>query len=225
MKAFAIRTPTTLKVRAYDKAGNASGIVSVKVNSQADRLVLAAPAKVAVKPKALYMQAKVTASLRSTVAATMSGKGLKKAQRWRFTLSAGSSIVQLRLPKTIARPGTYKLAWVASTGTKKAAKTTRVVLSASGLALTTPKSVTVAAKAVYLKARVTAGSKTKVAATMTGKGLKKAQHWHFTLPAGSASVQLRLPATIKRPGTYRLVLAGTAGKLKGKRTIRVVLRK
>jgi hypothetical protein len=60
----------------------------------------------------------------------MTGRGLRTPQRWRFTLGTGSSLVQLRLPLTIKRPGTYFVHWTLTAGTKRAVKSTRVVLAA-----------------------------------------------------------------------------------------------
>jgi hypothetical protein len=58
----------------------------------------------------------------------MSGPGLKKPLRWNFVLSPGTSLVQLRLPKTIRRPGTYRVVWKLSADTRRAQKTTRVTV-------------------------------------------------------------------------------------------------
>jgi hypothetical protein len=41
-------------------------------------------------------------------------------------------------------------------------------------------------------------------------GLKKALHWNFILPSGASIVRLRLPETLKRPGTYRVVWTAVA---------------
>jgi hypothetical protein len=127
-KALTVIATTHLKVRAYDRAGNPSALLAVTVASAASRLVFAAPVRVVVKAKARYVQARVRTSARATVAAVMSGKGLKKPQRWRFTLAAGSSIVQLRLPAAIRRPGTYSVRWNVTAGARKTARATRVAL-------------------------------------------------------------------------------------------------
>jgi hypothetical protein len=60
---------------------------------------------------------------------------------------------------------------------------------------------------------------------MTGPGLKKALHWNFILPPGTSIVQLRLPATLKRPGTYRVVWTAVANVRKAQQTTRVTLKK
>ncbi len=121
---------THLKVQAYDKVGNASTLVSLTVNSLANKLVFAAPLRVVIRAKGQYLQAKVSASKRVSVVAMMRGTGLKIAQRWRFTLDSGASIVQLKLPKAIKRPGTYRVTWTVTSGTKKAVKLTTVALRA-----------------------------------------------------------------------------------------------
>jgi Chitobiase/beta-hexosaminidase C-terminal domain len=126
--ALRVRTLAHLKVRAYDKAGNASEIVGVTVRSLADRLVFAAPAQLRVKVRARSMQARVSSSARATVTAVMTGPGLRQPHRWRFILSSGATIVQLQLPKTIKRPGRYTVVWNVVAGTKRTRASTRVVL-------------------------------------------------------------------------------------------------
>jgi chitobiase/beta-hexosaminidase-like protein len=123
-----VRTLTHLKVRAYDKAGNASEVMGVTVRSLADRLVFAAPAQLRVKVKALYVRARVSSNARAKVTAVMTGPGLRQPRRWRFILSPGASIVQLQLPKAIKRPGRYTVVWNVLAGTRKARASTRVVL-------------------------------------------------------------------------------------------------
>ena len=41
----------------------------------------------------------------------------EEGQRWRFILASGTSIVQLRLPTTIRRPGSYRVVWIVTAGT------------------------------------------------------------------------------------------------------------
>ncbi|HEY7603734.1 MAG TPA: FN3 associated domain-containing protein [Gaiellaceae bacterium] len=119
---------THLKVRAFDKAGNPSALVALTVSSLASRLLVAAPAAVVVKAKGHFVQARVRTTRRALVTATMSGKGLKKAMRWHFVLPSGTSVVKLRLPKTLERPGSYRVVWSVSADSRKAKKTTRVTL-------------------------------------------------------------------------------------------------
>jgi hypothetical protein len=126
--AFTVGTLTHLKVRAYDKAGNASKVTNVTIRSLADRLAFVAPVRLTVKLKARYVQAHVISNARAKVTAVMTGAGLKRAQRWSFILTPGGSIVQLTLPKAIERPGRYTVVWNVQAGTRRARKTTRVVL-------------------------------------------------------------------------------------------------
>jgi chitobiase/beta-hexosaminidase-like protein len=125
---FAVSSLTNLKVVAFDKAGNASAVTAITVRSLADSLVLAAPLRVTVRPAGRYLRARVSSTQRARMVATMTGRGLG-LHRWRFTIARGASIVQLRLPLHIRRPGTYTVRWNAAYGTKRAAKLTRVTLS------------------------------------------------------------------------------------------------
>jgi chitobiase/beta-hexosaminidase-like protein len=128
VKGFTVSHLTDLKVRAYDKAGNASAVRSVTIRSLADRLVFAAPVQVEVKAHARYLQARVSSSHPARVSAVLRGQGLKKQTRWRFVLGSGSSIVQLRLPTGIRRSGRYSVSWSVQAGARKATKTTRILL-------------------------------------------------------------------------------------------------
>ncbi len=126
-RAIPLTGLTHLKVRAFDKAGNPSTLAALTVNSLARRLLVRAPASVVVA-RGRYVRAKLSSTRRALVAATMSGTGLKKPLRWNFVLTPGTSLVQLRLPKTIKRPGTYRVVWKLSADTRRAKKTTRVTL-------------------------------------------------------------------------------------------------
>jgi chitobiase/beta-hexosaminidase-like protein len=126
--AFTVRTLTHVRVRAYDRVGNTSEVVEKTIRSLADRLVFAAPAQLKAKVGARYLQARISSSARAKVTAVMTGVGLKHPQRWRFIVSSGASIVELRLPKAIKRPGRYTLVWNVQTGTRRAKTSTRVVL-------------------------------------------------------------------------------------------------
>jgi hypothetical protein len=126
--ALNIQNLTHLKVVAYDKAGNASTPLAVTINSLANRLTFAAPVRITVRAKGAFLLAHVVANKRASVAATLSGRGLKTPMRWRFILQSGSSVVQLRLPKVIKRPGTYKVTWAVTAGTTKTSRSSSVVL-------------------------------------------------------------------------------------------------
>ena len=128
-RGFTVQAMTHLTVRAFDKAGNSSAL-SLTIDSRANRLVFGAPSLVVVKAKARYVAARVTSTHRASVRATMTGTGLKKAMRWNFILASGTSIVKLRLPTTIRRPGSYRVVWTVTSDTRKASKTTSVRLRA-----------------------------------------------------------------------------------------------
>jgi Fn3 associated len=127
-RAIPLTGLTHLKVRAFDKAGNPSTLAALTVTSLAGRLLVGAPASVVVTAKVGYVRVKLSSTRRALVTAMMSGTGLKKPLRWNFVLSPGTSLVQLRLPKTIRRPGTYRVVWKLSADTRRAQKTTRVTV-------------------------------------------------------------------------------------------------
>ena len=70
---FDLTTLTHLKVRAYDKAGNATAPLTVRINSTADRLTVTTPVRVTVRARARFLQARVTSSKRASVSAVLSG--------------------------------------------------------------------------------------------------------------------------------------------------------
>lgn len=125
---FTVNTLTLLKVRAYDRAGNWSSPLAITVRSLADKLVLSAPLRLAVKSGARYLSVRVTSTRRGMASATMTGPNLKQPKRWRFILGAGTSIVRLKLPAGLARTGRYKIVWRIQAGTQKTTKTTVVTL-------------------------------------------------------------------------------------------------
>ena len=127
-RAIPLTNLTHLKVRAFDKAGNPSTLAALTVTSLAGRLLVTAPASVVVTAKGSYVRAKLSSTRRALATATMYGPGLKKPLRWNFVLPPGTSLVQLRLPKTLQRPGTYRVVWKLSADTRRALKTTRVSL-------------------------------------------------------------------------------------------------
>jgi hypothetical protein len=126
-RGIPMRDLTRLKVRAFDKAGNSSPLDSLTVTSLANRLLVGAPVSLVTSAKGRAVKAKLSTTRRSLVSATLSGTGLKKALHWNFVLPAGTSLVQLRLPKTV-KPGAYRLVWKVSADTRRAQKTTRVRL-------------------------------------------------------------------------------------------------
>ena len=125
---FSVESLTHLKARAFDKAGNPSTLLTMTVRSLANQLLFAAPATVVVAHKADHVRARMTSNRRALVRATMRGPGLKKALHWNFILPPGASIVRLRLPETLKRPGTYRVVWTAVANVRKTQRTTRVML-------------------------------------------------------------------------------------------------
>jgi hypothetical protein len=127
-RAFSVRSLARLRVRAYDKAGNASNAVVLAIRSAADRLVFSAPPRLVVKSRARYLFARVASTRRAVASATMTGPNLKTPHRWRFILGSGRTIVQLRLPARLAHTGRYRIVWTVKAGTQKTSKTTLVTL-------------------------------------------------------------------------------------------------
>jgi hypothetical protein len=128
--AIVLRSLTHLKVRAYDRAGNASTPLSLTIRALIDRLVFGAPAQLSVRPSGRYLQARVSSTQRAHILAVMTGRLLKRPERWRFILPSGAWIVQLRLPAAIRRGAAYTVRWMVSTGTRRATKVTHVTLRA-----------------------------------------------------------------------------------------------
>jgi hypothetical protein len=128
LRGITLNGVTRLKVRAFDKAGNASPLVSLTVASRASRLVFRAPTVVALGAHARYASLRVTSTRRASVRMTMTGTGLKRPARWSFILDPGTSIVRLRLPKGVKHPGTYRIVWTLRSGTGTTTKSTRLSL-------------------------------------------------------------------------------------------------
>jgi hypothetical protein len=123
-----VRSLTHLQVQAFDRVGNASPLVRLTVRSLADRLVLAAPARLAVGSRARSLVARVRASRRALVSAALRGPKLERPRRWQFILEPGASVVRIRLPGRLVPGGRYTLVWSARAGTRSASRTTRVVV-------------------------------------------------------------------------------------------------
>ena len=121
-----VRKLTDLQAVAYDRVGNASQIVRTAIRSLADRLVFSAPARMNVGSTSRFLQARVSTTARAIVSAVLTGPGLKTPTRWRFVLSSGASIVQLRLPTAMKRAGRYTVVWHVQAGTRKTTMTSHV---------------------------------------------------------------------------------------------------
>ena len=128
LRGITVHGSAHLKIRAFDKAGNASPLVSLAVVSRANRLVFGAPSAVVLGAKARYLSLRVTSTRRASVRVTMTGTGLKKPARWSFILDSGTSVVRLRLPKGVKHPGAYRVVWSLRSGTGTTSRSTRLTL-------------------------------------------------------------------------------------------------
>ncbi len=124
---FSVQKLTYVKVRAFDKVGNASKAVNVRIRSLANKFVFAAPGRVNLKVGAKSLSTRVKASHRALASVSMTGPELKKPHRWLFIVAPGTSIVEFRLPK-ISHPGRYRIVWSVHSEMRKLTKTTTVVL-------------------------------------------------------------------------------------------------
>jgi hypothetical protein len=128
VRGIPVQGLTRLKVRAFDKAGNASALLSLTVNSRVNVLNFGAPPAVVLGAKARYLSVRVSSTRRANVRLTMTGTGLKKPSQWFFILDSGTSVVRVKLPAGVKHPGSYRLVWTLRTGTQTRSKTTRVTL-------------------------------------------------------------------------------------------------
>jgi Chitobiase/beta-hexosaminidase C-terminal domain len=128
-RSFTVDRATRLKVRAFDKAGNASPVVALTIRSTAYRLVFAAPSRLTTTSTARYLTLKVTSTRHAIVTVTMRGPGLKTPHRWQFIIDAGATIVRFRLPPRLAPRGRYTLVWTVRSGAQKTTRTTLVAFA------------------------------------------------------------------------------------------------
>jgi hypothetical protein len=128
LKRFNVDGLTRLKVRAFDKAGNASPLLNLVVNSRANRLVFGGPKSLVAGRNAKFVSLRVTSTRRAKVKLTMTGTGLKKPVRWYFILDSGTTSVRLRLPNGVKHPGTYRIVWTLTSGTQTRTSSMRVTL-------------------------------------------------------------------------------------------------
>jgi len=128
LRGISVQGPTRLKIRAFDKAGNVSPLVSMTVISRVSRLAFKAPSAAVLGANARYVSLRVTSTRRASVRVTMTGTGLRKAAHWSFILDSGTSIVRIRLPKGVKHPGSYRVVWTLSSGTGVTSKTTTLTL-------------------------------------------------------------------------------------------------
>jgi chitobiase/beta-hexosaminidase-like protein len=131
-EGFSVSSQTTLRVRAYDIAGNASLVITkvIRVGTAARKLTFSAPTRLSARRTARQLQARIRTSARATVAASLRGPGLKKPVHWRFVVKAGTSVVDLRLTRRPQKSGTHVLTWTVTTRTSKTTRVTHVVFTA-----------------------------------------------------------------------------------------------
>jgi hypothetical protein len=94
------------------------------------RIVLKRTTTIAVRIN-LTKPAQVTATLRDSKK--------KRLYSWKLRAKTGANVVKLRLPRQIRRPGTYRLTWVARSGTETISRTVRVELVGRKIAQVRPK--------------------------------------------------------------------------------------
>jgi hypothetical protein len=132
--AVSVSSQTTLKVRAYDVAGNESVVITKLIRigtaAAARRLTFSAPLRLSARRTARQLQARIRTSARATVNASLRGPGLKRPVRWRFVVKPGTSVVELRLTRHPVRSGRHVLTWTVSTRTSKTTRVTRVTFTA-----------------------------------------------------------------------------------------------
>jgi hypothetical protein len=88
--------------------------------------------------------ARITATRPAQLTATLYSPAKRRLFTWRRSVNAGSSIVQLRLPSRIRRPGTYRVVWVARSSAETIRRTTTFRLVAPKDALAKPSQQRVA---------------------------------------------------------------------------------
>jgi chitinase len=103
--------------------GSASKFVFSVVNTKKLRM-----------PTQRRIAARIMLTRRARVTASLFSPRHVKLYTWRFSLRAGRSIVKMRLPKQVRRPGEYSLRWTAQSGHDHAARTIRVQLRRRGAA-------------------------------------------------------------------------------------------
>jgi hypothetical protein len=81
--------------------------------------------------------ARVVVTRAARIAAVLYSPHGARLYTWRFPVRAGKSIVRLRLPAQVRRPGSYAIRWSARSGTDTVTRTVRIRLVASGKGLPT----------------------------------------------------------------------------------------
>jgi hypothetical protein len=103
-----------LVVAAGATPGQARLVFSVAGPKQLDRT------------KRSYVGVRIKTTRRVTARATLVRAGGRRLYTWRLNVRPGASIVKLRLPRTVTRPGRYRIAFVASAAGQTARRTAAV---------------------------------------------------------------------------------------------------
>ena len=74
------------------------------------------------------LSARIEVSKPAHVTAVLRDAKLRRLHAWTFSAKAGASVVKLRLPARLARPGSYRLTWIARAGGQTVSRTATVVL-------------------------------------------------------------------------------------------------
>jgi Chitobiase/beta-hexosaminidase C-terminal domain len=137
--------------------------------------------------------------------------------------STGAGSVYTK-PLVVTSPTHLRVVAYDKAGNASAPLSVTINTLADRLTFTAPARVTVKAKARYVRARVRTSLKASVTAVMSGTGLKAKHVWRFRLAAGTSSVELRLPASIRRRHAYKLVWSVVAGTRRASKTTHVTLK-
>jgi hypothetical protein len=95
--------------------------------------------------KKLALQKQTTIGVRvkvsrpANVSATLFGSNKQRLYSWRLQVKAGATVVKLRVPSQIRRPGTYTIALVARSGSETVRRTISVILVGPKLAQVKPR--------------------------------------------------------------------------------------
>ena len=140
-QAAALLAPLGLKLGVITTGGTGpagtisgpAGLVLVEQNSTIDITVSSGSAQTALALKvitAARMRPSVLKNIRARVSLTRAARVTAelisprrvKLYTWRYSAKAGQSIVKLRLPRQVRRPGVYTLRWTARSGRETAAR-------------------------------------------------------------------------------------------------------
>jgi hypothetical protein len=80
--------------------------------------------------KATTVAVRVKVSKPAQVTVKLGDAKLRRLHSWTRQVKAGATVVRLRLPQNVRRPGTYSLTWIARAGTETVSRTIRFTLVA-----------------------------------------------------------------------------------------------